>query len=73
MESQVINPIKRKEKVFVMMDHFCKLAVLPETNIYVTVFRLVIHLESIAWNCSKEGWKPLPITQAGTCGKITYL
>ena len=33
MKSQVINPIKRTEKVFVMMDHFYKLAVLPETNI----------------------------------------
>ena len=31
------------------------------------------HLESITWDCSKEGWKPLPITQAGTCGKITHL
>lgn len=31
------------------------------------------HLESIAWDCSKEGWKSLPITQAGTCGKMTHL
>lgn len=32
-----------------------------------------LHLECIVWNCSKEGWKPLAITQAGTRGKIAYL
>ena len=64
--------LREKENVRVMRDNLYKLAGFPETATVLNL-EIVIHLESITWDCSKEGWKPFPITQAGTCRKITHL
>ena len=57
-----------------MRDNFSNLAVLPETDKFQALnLVIVIHLKGVTWDCSKEGWKLLPITQTGTCGKITHL
>lgn len=45
-----------------------------QLNIFQSIcFDAWVYLESITWDCSKKGWKALPITQAGTCGKVTHL
>ena len=39
----------------------------------LAVVRNVLYLKGITWNSSKEGWEQPPVTQTGTCGKITHL
>ena len=53
---------------------FYILAALPvKSCLLFLILQIKFHLKCITWDCSKKGRKPLPITQTGTCGKITHL
>ena len=39
----------------------------------ISSYAALDYLESITWDGPEERWKALPITQAGTCGKVTHL
>jgi hypothetical protein len=53
-------------------DHLCCKKCQQSTNI-VSVVMKAPYLKCIARNSSKERWEPAPVTQTGTCGKITHL
>lgn len=50
-----------------------ELITLPVKYNFHLQYRKEFHLESVIWDCSKEGWKPLAIAEARACGKITHL
>ena len=41
--------------------------------LHTNIVLLEVHLESPTWDCSEEGWKPMPVTQTGAGGIVTNL
>ena len=74
MESGLLNVVKNKENYCLIKTVFYILAALPvKSCLLFLILQIKFHLKCITWDCSKKGRKPLPITQTGTCGKITHL
>ena len=45
-----------------------------QLNVFnISCYAALDYLKSITWDGSEERWKALPITQTGTCGKVTHL